>query len=164
MREHDGHGPSAEPALLHVVAHLGDARVLVQAGGARWAVALRLAGDVVVAVAPLDRAGLRLPSDMSVIGFDDHPMAQYFNLTTICQDVRDQGRQIAQQLVGAVVRPGEAPPVELHAPTRLVVRGTTAVLGTEQRPSPALRTAGGQIAGDRWLFEPAGVGQTADPV
>jgi LacI family repressor for deo operon, udp, cdd, tsx, nupC, and nupG len=115
------------------------------------------------ALRALARAGLRVPADMSVIGFDDHPMAQYFDLTTICQDVRDQGRQIAQQLVGAVVRPGEAPPVALHAPTRLVVRSTTAVLGTEQRPASASRVAGGQIAGDRWLFEPAHAGQTANP-
>lgn len=115
------------------------------------------------ALRALARAGLRVPADMSVIGFDDHPMAQYFDLTTICQDVRDQGRQIAQHLVGAVVRPGEAPPVGLHAPTRLVVRSTTAVPGTEQRPAPGLRVAGGQIAGDRWLFEPTRVGQTANP-
>lgn len=115
------------------------------------------------ALRALARAGLRVPADMSVIGFDDHPMAQYFDLTTICQDVRDQGRQIAKQLVGAVVRPGEAPPVALHATTRLVVRSTTAVLGTEQRPASASRVAGGQIAGDRWLFEPAHAGQTANP-
>jgi hypothetical protein len=101
---------------------------------------------------------------VSVIGFDDHPMAQYFELTTISQDVRDQGRQIAQQLVGAVARPGEALLVELRAPTRLVVRGTTAVLETEQRPTSALSAAGGHIADDHWLYEPRAVGQSASPV
>jgi len=116
------------------------------------------------ALRALRRVGLRVPADVSVIGFDDHPMAQYFELTTISQDVRDQGRQIAQQLVGAVARPGEALLVELRAPTRLVVRGTTAVLETEQRPTSALSAAGGHIADDHWLYEPRAVGQSASPV
>ena len=47
------------------------------------------------ALRALRRVGLRVPADVSVVGFDDHPMAQYFDLTTIAQDVRDQGRQIA---------------------------------------------------------------------
>jgi hypothetical protein len=67
-------------------------------------------------------------------------MARYFDLTTISQDVWDQGRQIAQHLVDAVARPGKAPVLQLRAPTRLVVRGTTAVLGVEQR-SPSARPA-----------------------
>jgi hypothetical protein len=98
-----------------------------------------------------------------VIGFDDHPMARYFDLTTIAQDVQDQGRQIAQHMVDAVVRRGEVAPVRLHAPTRLVMRSTTAVLGTEPRTASA-HAAGGYVAGDRWLFDPADVGQFASPV
>ncbi|HXW79827.1 MAG TPA: LacI family DNA-binding transcriptional regulator [Acidimicrobiales bacterium] len=73
------------------------------------------------------RVGLRVPSDVSVIGFDDHPMAEYFDLTTMAQDVAAQGRQIARQLVGAVVRCTDAAPVFLNASTRLVVRSTTSV-------------------------------------
>ena len=51
------------------------------------------------ALRALRRVGLRVPADVSLIGFDDHPMAQYFELTTISQDVWDQGCHIAQQLV-----------------------------------------------------------------
>ncbi len=116
------------------------------------------------ALRALKRVGLRVPADVSVIGFDDHPMAQYFELTTISQDVRDQGHRIAQQLVGAVARPGEVPPVELRAPTRLVVRGTTAVLETEQGSASVLRAAEGHIVDDHWRFEPRTVGQSASPV
>ena len=86
----------------------------------------------------LRRVGLRVPADVSVIGFDDHPMAPFFELTTISQDVRDQGRRIAEHLVDAVARSGEAPPVELHASTRLVVRGTTAVVSRDRTATPAL--------------------------
>lgn len=73
------------------------------------------------------RVGLRVPTDVSVVGFDDHPMAEYFELTTMAQDVPAQGRQIAKLLVGAVVRSGDAVPVSLGAPTRLIVRNTTSV-------------------------------------
>jgi hypothetical protein len=90
-------------------------------------------------------------------------MAQYFELTTISQDVWDQGRQIAQQLVGAVARPGVAPAVELRAPTRLVVRGTTAVLGTGQRPSSPQRAAGGHVAGVNRRSVLRSVGQSVNP-
>ena len=78
----------------------------------------------------LSRVGLRVPGDVSVVGFDDHPMAPYFDLTTVVQDVRGQGRRIAQHLVEAVSRAAQGlppEPVELRASTHLVVRGTTAV-------------------------------------
>jgi DNA-binding LacI/PurR family transcriptional regulator len=86
------------------------------------------------ALRALRRVGLRVPADVSVVGFDDHPMALYYDLTTIAQRVHDQGRQIAEHLVGAVMRPGEVAPEQLQAPTCLVVRGTTAVLGGPTEP------------------------------
>jgi LacI family transcriptional regulator, repressor for deo operon, udp, cdd, tsx, nupC, and nupG len=98
------------------------------------------------ALRALGRVGLRVPADVSVIGFDNHPMASYFDLTTISQSVRDQGREIAQQLVGAVARPGDATVRQLQAPTQLVVRGTTAVMGGEERPVWAPRTAVTRLA------------------
>lgn len=82
------------------------------------------------ALRALRRVGLRVPADVSVVGFDDHPMAPYFELTTVVQDVRDQGRRIAEHLVDAVSHAAKdepLAPLELHAPTHLVVRGTTAV-------------------------------------
>ncbi|MGO9657243.1 MAG: LacI family DNA-binding transcriptional regulator [Acidimicrobiales bacterium] len=115
------------------------------------------------ALRALRRVGLRVPADVSVIGFDDHPMAEYFDLTTMAQDVRDQGRQIARHMVDAVLRPAEVVPVELRSPTRLVVRSTTAVLGSEPRTVPA-HAGGGYGSDDRWLFDPAEVGELVSPV
>jgi hypothetical protein len=90
-------------------------------------------------------------------------MAEYFDLTTMAQDVRDQGRQIARHMVDAVLRPAEVVPVELRSPTRLVVRSTTAVLGSEPRTVPA-HAGGGYGSDDRWLFDPAEVGELVSPV
>ena len=71
------------------------------------------------ALRALRRVGLRVPADVSLIGFDDHPMAQYFELTTISQDVWDQGCHIAQQLVRVVARPGDVPAVQSARPHSL---------------------------------------------
>jgi hypothetical protein len=88
-------------------------------------------------------------------------MAPYFDLTTISQDVRDQGRRIAEHLVDAVARAGEAPPVELHAPTRLVVRATTAVVARDKSGPQA--TGVNRTVTDGWRFEPALPARSARP-
>ena len=71
----------------------------------------------------LRRAGVRVPHDMSVIGIDDHPMAQQVDLTSVHQDVRRQG-ELAGAMVASVLAGETATPVVL--PTRLVPRGSTA--------------------------------------
>lgn len=80
----------------------------------------------------LQRVGLRVPEDVSVVGFDDHPMASYFGLTTVRQEVAEQGRTIAEELVRAASAANGAQPVRLAAPTRLVVRATTAVRASQE--------------------------------
>lgn len=73
--------------------------------------------------------GIRVPDDLSVVGFDDIPEASQraAPLTTIRQPMRRLGAT-AVELVTALMR-GEAP-VETHImlPTRLVPRATTAPL------------------------------------
>lgn len=110
----------------------------------------------------LARVGLRVPADVSVIGFDDHPMAPYFELTTISQDVRDQGRRIAEHLVDAVARAGDAAPIEMRAPTRLVVRGTTSVIGRDKPASPP--PFAHQAPTDGWRYEPTASAHLTSPV
>jgi DNA-binding LacI/PurR family transcriptional regulator len=82
-------------------------------------------GDV-FALAAIDAAkelGLRVPDDLSVVGFDDIPIASQVSpaLTTVRQPLVEKGRIAAELLFGR--RSAEAPIV---LPTELVVRGTTA--------------------------------------
>lgn len=68
--------------------------------------------------------GLRLPDQLSVVGFDDvAPPAA--DLTSVRQPHRDKGR-IAADLVRAWVASGDPPTGETVLPMELVVRGSTA--------------------------------------
>ncbi|GAW50703.1 MULTISPECIES: LacI family DNA-binding transcriptional regulator [unclassified Nocardioides] len=69
--------------------------------------------------------GLRVPEDLSVIGIDDHEMADFFDLTTVAQPVHEQGRVAAQQVLAAM-RNDDWEPQQVVLPTELVVRRTTA--------------------------------------
>ncbi len=69
--------------------------------------------------------GLRVPEDLSVIGVDDHEMADYFDLTTVAQPVHEQGRAAAGQVLAALSE-DDWTPEQLILPTELVVRRTTA--------------------------------------
>lgn len=68
--------------------------------------------------------GLRVPEDLSVIGIDDHEMADFFDLTTVAQPVHEQGRVAAQQVLSALAG-GDWRPEQVVLPTNLVVRRTT---------------------------------------
>lgn len=73
----------------------------------------------------LRRAGLRVPQDMSVVGIDDHEMADFFDLTTVAQPAAELGRLGARILVDLLAgRPPVEPEVVL--PTRLVRRHSAA--------------------------------------
>jgi LacI family repressor for deo operon, udp, cdd, tsx, nupC, and nupG len=72
-------------------------------------------------------AGLRVPEDISVIGIDDHDMAEFFGLSTVAQPVHEQGRLAARLLLDAIAADGDRVRQKaLTVPTRLVVRSTTA--------------------------------------
>jgi DNA-binding LacI/PurR family transcriptional regulator len=70
-------------------------------------------------------AGLRLPEDLSVVGFDDVPLASYTNpsLTTCRSNPVSWGRASAQALV-ELIETGSTSDQELE-PATLVVRGST---------------------------------------
>lgn len=71
-------------------------------------------------------AGLHVPGQLAVVGFDDMPLASYFDpsLTTMRQDLAEIGRQAAQLLIGAVEDP-DAPRRHLRLPAELVMREST---------------------------------------
>jgi DNA-binding LacI/PurR family transcriptional regulator len=75
----------------------------------------------------LFEANLRVPTDFSLIGFDDIHLAQYFipPLTTVRMSCRDLAQTAVTSLL-TQVRPGDAKPaVNAEITTRLIVRQTT---------------------------------------
>ena len=76
------------------------------------------------ALRTLRRAGIRVPEDISVIGIDDHPLAELTDLTTVAQPVREQGLLAGQMVLGLLK--GEDIERAVTVPTRLIVRRSTA--------------------------------------
>ncbi|KPC49572.1 LacI family DNA-binding transcriptional regulator [Amantichitinum ursilacus] len=72
-------------------------------------------------------AGLRIPDDVSVVGFDDIPAAeqQHPPLTTVRQPMQQMGRSAVNTLL-ALIAGLEAASPQIVLPTELVVRGSTA--------------------------------------
>ena len=66
-------------------------------------------------------AGLRVPQDLSVVGYDDLDVADYIGLTTVRQSLFESGRRGAELLLQAME--GQlADPVSVEMPVELVVR------------------------------------------
>src|SRR6267154_1908456 len=79
------------------------------------------------AIRALRDANLRVPEDVSVIGFDDIQVAAYHNprLTTIRQPLRDMGETAARILLQRI-QGFKDYPVEFAVPPELIIRETTA--------------------------------------
>ena len=75
--------------------------------------------------------GLRVPEDLSVIGIDDHELADYFDLTTVAQPVHEQGRVAATQVLAALTDQAWRPE-QVILPTTLRIRRTTAPAQTRR--------------------------------
>ncbi len=79
-------------------------------------------------MATMRRVGLRCPQDLSVIAFDDHPMSQYWGLTTVSQHAHQQGVLAAVALLDAMNIPCPNPAAAAleGLQVELMVRETTA--------------------------------------
>jgi LacI family transcriptional regulator len=73
-------------------------------------------------------AGLRIPRDLSVIGFDGIELGRYVHpaLTTVSQSIPKLGELAAVTLIGRIAREGEGRVRHLILPPKLVVRESTA--------------------------------------
>jgi DNA-binding LacI/PurR family transcriptional regulator len=88
--------------------------------------------DVVAAgvLSAAHEVGLRVPTDLAVVGFDDNPLAARTvpPLTTVAQDVGAKGRAAAaalRQAMGRAKDLSQPRPPSRTLPVRLVVRGST---------------------------------------
>jgi DNA-binding LacI/PurR family transcriptional regulator len=70
-------------------------------------------------------AGLDVPGDLSVIGYDDIEVAEYLRLTTMRQLLFESGQQAVELLLTLLENPG-GEPVHQILPVELTVRSTTA--------------------------------------
>ena len=80
--------------------------------------------------------GLRVPEDLSVVGFDDLPLTRFTDppLTTVHQPVRRKGEEAARLLLAAINAPRQdARGLHRILETRLVVRRSTAPPPADRR-------------------------------
>jgi len=68
--------------------------------------------------------GLRVPEDLSVIGYDDIEVAEYAGLTTVRQMLYESGKRGIELLLDKLADPATEPICEVM-PTQLIVRKTT---------------------------------------
>jgi len=77
---------------------------------------LRAAGD----------QGLRVPQDLSLIGFDNISLANYLNprLTTATKNILQIGRDAVRMVLERIEDP-EKPYQQIYIPARLIIREST---------------------------------------
>lgn len=70
--------------------------------------------------------GLRIPEDVSIVGFDNIPQAEHVRpqLSTIEQPLADMGREATRRLLELIDNP-DLPLTRIELPTKLVVRAST---------------------------------------
>jgi LacI family transcriptional regulator len=105
--------------------------------------AIATASDMtaVGAILAIEEAGLRVPDDIAVTGFDDSPFAAAMRpaLTTIRQDALGLGMAAADGILAMLEYPDESPPA-IILPTELVVRESCGI-ELRQSASPSERAA-----------------------
>jgi LacI family transcriptional regulator len=79
-------------------------------------------------------AGLSVPDDISVIGFDDIMSAAYHkpSLTTVRQPLREMGREGAQVLLDMISNPEKQFPEEIMMQPELIVRESTGLAAAQR--------------------------------
>lgn len=94
------------------------------------------------AIAAIREAGLSVPGDISVVGFDDIPIASQLHpqLTTVRQPLQQMARASVNLLL-ALVAGLDAPSEQIVLPTQLIVRESTVALRGRRRADAATRTA-----------------------
>jgi DNA-binding LacI/PurR family transcriptional regulator len=77
------------------------------------------------AMRTLRERGLGVPTDVSLIGIDDHYLSGVLGLSTVAQPAATEGRLAASMLLESLTGGRRARPLDVVVPTRLVRRETT---------------------------------------
>jgi DNA-binding LacI/PurR family transcriptional regulator len=80
------------------------------------------------ALREIAEAGLRVPDDVAVIGFDDQPFSDLMDLSTIRQPVAEEALDITTRLLAIINDDNDEVPRDpaVVLPTELIIRGSTA--------------------------------------
>jgi DNA-binding LacI/PurR family transcriptional regulator len=91
----------------------------------------------------LVEAGRSVPDEVSVVGFDDIPVAAYVSppLTTVRQQFDVVAREGLKLLVHAIEKPNDDPLLTSDPPVELVVRASTAPPPSRTTPGPGRSAA-----------------------
>jgi len=91
------------------------------------------------AIRAIQDAGLTCPHDISVIGFDDIIVAEYFNprLTTVRQPLYKMGAAAAELLIKRILSPDEPYPHDVCFEPELIVRESTMAVHKASPPRPS---------------------------
>lgn len=126
-------GLERDPALRYVgnyeasSGHAG-ATHLLQADPRPTAIVCGNDSVAIGAIETLHKVHVRVPEDVSVVGFDDHEMARWSRppLTTIRQPLHEMGMKAAEMLIDAVEHGGRTAPSVVLFPGSLVKRRSVA--------------------------------------
>jgi len=106
----------------------GQAAVTALLSGPSRPAAVVCANDLMAvgALRAAAEAGLRVPEDVAVVGFDDIDAAALVTpgLTTVRNPAYELGRRCGQTLLGRISGTDVGPPRDIQVPTDLVVRGS----------------------------------------
>lgn len=70
----------------------------------------------------LQKRGIRVPEDFSIVGYDNHEFAQTIGLTTISQPVRFLGQLAASQVMAQIDKRVDSEHSQMNIPTELIIR------------------------------------------
>lgn len=123
-----------QPRAQHCSYHAEDAAVSIAGllnARPRCSALFVGAGDLVsAALRSAAESGLRIPADLAVVSFDDHPLYEYFSpgLTAVSQPIHDLG-QAAVDLLFSLMDGTEPEEKSRVLPTRIVIRGSCGFAG-----------------------------------
>jgi len=140
----DGH-PSAMPHYATYLTGYQATRLLLKQPTRPTAIVSRNDMVAVGAIQAAREAGLHVPDDISITGFDNIPLAAAFApaLTVMSQPTEEEGHLAAELLLARIERPAEVrEPRELTLECNLIVRASTAPPAARRRRKSRRRRAG----------------------